>query len=208
MAAMNWKLAESLSWMWRGYNKDPENAPRRNGVFRVDLVHELGHWVVAAQNWCRPDGLGLYGLEHGDDGTITVTRGGGVPYWSSLCCDLTKMVEVDVAGIVAERLYVDGTFQSQDPIKLMSHEDLHSDLNDARAHLAEQGVSLGDDALVSEKLSLAMDAAAEIIQRLLPMLSDRVVELEEIVRAGRLPKLEFEIGPEHVELLGDPEGLA
>jgi len=198
-AKPTWTLADDLSWMWNGL-MDPRTGHPRRGEFCVDLMHEFGHWVAGQHGDIGIDGLGLYGLEHSADGAIIVTLGGGVPMGSSRPRDWEYVV-ANVAGLVAEKLAADEAFRFDDPVGLLSTPDFIHDLDEARAHLANKGVRPDGAARVRSALSQAITEAVEIIRPLLPRLHEQVAQLETIVRAGRLSKLELEWSGTHAALL-------
>jgi hypothetical protein len=185
--------------MWS--NLDPRTGRRREGAFRVDLMHEFGHWVTGEHGGLRPAGLGLYGLDHNDDGTITATLGGGVLFRTCLPLEW-EFVVAHVGGVVAEKLADDEAFPFGDPIQLLSTDpDLLHDLNNAKEHLAKLGIRQDDATRVGSELSRAIVQAAEIVRPLLPRLRDQVAQLEDLVRADRLGKLEIEWSAKHAALL-------
>lgn len=203
-----WKLADDLGWMW--YDADPQSAQEKDGDFRIYLLHEFGHWVVAQEQESSVGvvGLGLYGLTYDDSGHVRVVGGGGgVRLNYGKFVGPKEMLAVDTAGMVAERLNEDADFVFTDPVALFkASETFDNDYDEARRHLRLLGITEEKSPAFADALLKAMETGASIIRLLLPRLRAQVLRLEQIVVEQRLPKLEIAWSGKHASLLtGKPD---
>lgn len=203
-----WVLDDDLCWMW--YDADPESAQEKDGDFRIYLLHEFGHWVVAQEQESPVGvlGLGLYGLTNDDAGRVRVVGGGGgVGLAYGKFDGPEERLAVDVAGMIAERLNEDADFAFADPVALLkASQTFDCDYDEARKHLRMMGLTDEESPAFADALLKATETAATIINKLLPRLRAQVLRLEQVVTEQQLPKLEIAWSGKHASLLsGKPD---
>lgn len=169
---------------------DPRTGHVRNAPFRTEIMHELGHWIVAQQLGICVWGLGIYGLKYDNENQVRVTIGGRVRINFSNIHDWQAAV-CWVAGIVFETLDKDVNYLLDEPLALLGSPELSDDLEQAKKRFADLKHDIEDTAILRKLLQKTLHEAAEIIKPALPILRQQAEHLEEIVRVGRLSKLEL-----------------
>ena len=120
-------MSQSLPGLW-----DPDASAPRDGAFRTDLAHELGHGVVARHFGITVSSITLRGLAVGD-GFIRVSGGCSTDWWAHPWQPPWDLAVVSAAGPVAESLERNED-PLRDPLALMqSSTEFAGDLEDLLA---------------------------------------------------------------------------
>ncbi len=109
---------------------DVERTGVRDGAFRLDFAHELGHAIVARCLGIYVASITMRGLELQDD-CIRVHGGCSTNWWAAVDEELRHLALVAAAGAVAEALIVEAAYPVQDALARLGVDAEHAgDLQD------------------------------------------------------------------------------
>lgn len=174
-------MSPPLPGLW-----NPDASTPRDGWFRTDLAHELGHGIAARHFGVYATSITLRGLAVGD-GFVRVHGGCSTEWWARLNQSPWDLAVLSAAGPVAECLDR-GEDPLRDPFALMrSSAEFASDLTDLLVAAGLHHRVAAADALAH--VGTAVSEACDIVRARLPRIRSLIARYEEQALASGVTTL-------------------